>query len=140
MELYGFTRWAYCHKQAVMPEWTVEITGNPLRDLEQSLFDGPILNESGQRWLNERELDRVGGLRIQMFSNEHPPPHFRVFYQGETANYRISDCVQLNGGLEKFYRNIKEWHAQNQRFLIDSWNNSRPTNCPVGRYQEQTKA
>jgi hypothetical protein len=81
-------------------------------------------------------VDRFRGLRVEVFSNEHPPPHFRVKCGGETANYRISDGFQLNGGLEKFHGVIKNWHAGNKPKLIEAWNSRRPTDCPVGAYRE----
>jgi hypothetical protein len=75
-------------------------------------------------------------LKVEVFANEHPPPHFRVRYGGETANYRISDCEQLNGGLHKYERFIRQWHAKNKHSLIEQWNKARPSDCPVGRYIE----
>jgi type I restriction enzyme, R subunit len=80
-------------------------------------------------------VDRFAGLRIEVFANEHPPPHFRVKCNGETTNYRISDCEQLNGGLQRYYRVIQDWHATNKRALIDAWNRLRPIDCPVGEYR-----
>lgn len=97
--------------------------------------------ESSTRQLRLRcaltaEVARFHGLRIEIFAREHPPPHFRVWCGGETANYRISDCKQLNGGLSRYYPVIRNWHAQNKMKLIDMWNSRRPTGCPVGKYQE----
>jgi hypothetical protein len=34
-----------------------------------------------------KEIGRIGGLKISIFAREHPPPHFRVSFQGESANY-----------------------------------------------------
>jgi hypothetical protein len=84
----------------------------------------------------ERLVDRFGALRIEVFAREHPPPHFRVICGGESANYRIADCHQLNGGLRREYRIVREWHAQNKDKLIDAWNRHRPSDCPVGEYRE----
>jgi hypothetical protein len=55
-------------------------------------------------------VDRIHGLRIEVFAREHPPPHFRVSIGHESANYRISDCSQLNGGLQREYSVIRDWH------------------------------
>src|SRR5688500_10278947 len=55
------------------------------------------------------------GLRVEVFADEHPPPHFRVWRAGESANYRISDCGQLNGGLSRYRRAIRRWHTENKR-------------------------
>ena len=119
-----------------MPEWTVPITDErALQELEESLYQGPIIDDQGRRFLTEAQVARLGGLKIEVFSVEHPPPHFRVSFQGQTANYQISDCCQMNGGLQKFYRNIRQWHAEHKQELIDAWNRFRPTNCPVGVYR-----
>jgi hypothetical protein len=119
-----------------MFEWIVTIENGPaLEALLASLIDGPILNDTGIRYLTEKAVARVGSLKIEVFSNEHPPPHFRVIYNGETANYRIEDCIQINGGLSKFRRNVVKWHAENKDVLIAAWNESRPTDCPVGEYK-----
>ncbi len=104
-------------------------------DLAESFAQGPILG-NGRRSLTEKSVGQIGPLKIELFSKEHPPPHFRVSCQGETANYRISDCLKLNGGLERFDRNIRQWHAQNKQKLISTWDDRRPTNCPVGAYAE----
>jgi len=120
-----------------MSEWQIEIADSlSVKSLEESFFQGPILDDAGRRLFTEAEIDRIRGLKIEIFANEHPPPHFRVSYQGKTANYRISDCTQINGELREFRRNVKKWHAENKQLLIDSWNRFRPTNCPVGMYKE----
>lgn len=120
-----------------MPEWETIITDvGAVTTLGECFARGGLIDDAGKRWLNEEEVGRIGSLKISVFSNEHPPPHFRVSYQGETANYRISDCAKLNGGLDRFNRNIKKWHAVHKPMLIDTWNETRPNNCPVGRYRE----
>jgi hypothetical protein len=79
-------------------------------------------------------IERFHGLRIEVFSNEHPPPHFRVKCAEDSGNYRISDCEQLNGGLRKYHAVIREWHSKHKSKLIAAWNSSRPSDCPVGEY------
>ena len=116
------------------PEWSVEFRER-----------GALLGLLEPLFRAERALDddiqfalvlEVSGLRVEIFSREHPPPHFRVRYAGETANYRISDCVQLNGGLQRHYGFIQKWHARHKDDLIETWNRLRPSNCPVGAYRE----
>jgi len=65
---------------------------------------------------------------------EHPPPHFHVAYQGQDASFSIADCLRLPGvnGLERYESAIYNWWADNKHKLIEIWNASRPTNCPVG--------
>ena len=82
-----------------------------VRALQESFARGPIVDDQGRRRLGEAQVARLGSLKIEIFAREHPPPHFRVSYQGDTASYRISDCTKINGRLEKFERNAtRECH------------------------------
>lgn len=117
-------------------EWVIEAPENSVQQLIASFQAGPIINEKGQRFLTEELVANLNGLKIEIFSKEHPPPHFRVLYAGETANFAISDCSKLNGDLKKWEKNIKQWHSNNKQTLIDVWNKTRPSNCPVGEYRE----
>jgi hypothetical protein len=82
-------------------------------------------------------LDRIGPLQIQVFSNEHPPPHFRVICNAGRNDFKISDCTPLHGNeLSRFFRQIREWHKTNKQKLITTWNDTRPSDCPVGLYRE----
>jgi hypothetical protein len=77
---------------------------------------------------------RVNGLSVKIWADEHPPPHFHVSYQDQDASFSILNCARLPGvnGLERYDRIIGEWWRENQKLLIEKWNASRPTNCPVG--------
>ena len=81
-------------------------------------------------------VDRYSGLKIEIHANEHPPPHFHVECAAGEASFRISDGTKLNGDLESEARVIRKWHAKNKDKLIRTWNESRPTDCPVGEYKE----
>lgn len=116
-------------------EWIVEAPDKAIEELEQSFFQGPI-NEQGMRLLTEKKIAQIEGLKVEVFANEHPPPHFRISYQGETANYRISDGKRINGGLQKWDRNVQKWHENNKSRLIKQWDEMRPDDCPVGKYRE----
>ena len=76
----------------------------------------------------------VKGLSIIIWADEHPPPHFHVSYQGEDASFSIVDCSRLRGsrGVERYDGEIRAWWGKNQNLLIEKWNASRPTECPVG--------
>lgn len=79
-----------------------------------------------------------GRLKVEIFANEHPPPHFRVKFKNETANFRIKDCVALNGNptVIRNIREIRKWWSKNKQHLIDVWDESRPADCTVGKYVE----
>lgn len=124
-----------------MTEYLVRVD----EDLEIELFDdfagGAIeeFTERGEvRRIQKVHVDYLKGAKIEIFSNEHPPPHFRVKYQGSTANYSIKDCSRVNGSGEvtRFEKNIFKWWKKNKQILIDIWNERRPSDCPVGVYRE----
>lgn len=115
-------------------EWVVE-DAELTSSLEKSFIQGPMM-EDGRRLLVEETVGRFGAFKVQVFSNEHPPPHFRVVYNGETANYSIKDCTKLNGGLGRWEWNIRDWHSKNKLKLIAVWDRTRPDDCPVGKYRE----
>lgn len=71
-----------------------------------------------------------------MFSDEHPSPYFRVKFGGETDCFRISDGEPMYANsLKQYFCNIKKWHKDNKQLLINTWSNTRPADCPVGRYK-----
>ena len=120
-----------------MREWRISVDQAMVSDLEHCFLCGPLVDDAGTRQLEEEQFAAIGGLKVDIFSNEHPPPHFRVSFQGETNNFTISDCTPLNGSaLSRFFRNIKKWHKENKAGLIDFWNSKRPSDCPVGAYKE----
>lgn len=124
-----------------MTEWTVDVDDELLASLSESIRQGPVFEiKDGKalRLLTEETVERINGLKIQIFSNEHPPPHFRVVYQSSTANYDIANCDRLNGSgdILRYEKNIRLWWEENKPKLIETWNRLRPSDCPVGRYHE----
>jgi hypothetical protein len=111
-----------------------ELPDDTVEKLRQSFKNGPIVDDQGRKLLEEHSVAMLQGLKIEIFSNEHPPPHFRVSYSGETNNFRIDDCSPLNGNaLKKWFRNIKAWHQKEQKLLTRIWNDTRPSDCTVGK-------
>jgi len=122
-----------------MTEWSIDIPEELTSDLKSAMFIADIADQRSNLPQNALilTLDRIGSLKVQIFSNEHPPPHFRVTAAGENNNYTISDCTPLNGNaLNRFHRQICEWHKRNKQELINTWNDTRPSDCPVGQYRE----
>ena len=123
-----------------MAEWTVQVETSLVDALARSIQEGPvydIVEGQAQYLLTEETVARIQGLKVEIFASEHPPPHFRVKYQGSTANFKISDCSMLNGSgqITKFRKNVVLWWQENKQRLIDTWNQRRPSNCPVGEYR-----
>ncbi|WP_162241336.1 DUF4160 domain-containing protein [Methylobacterium sp. Leaf113] len=84
--------------------------------------------------IRPRLVARIDGLSVKMWADEHPPPHFHVDFQGNSASFSIVTGDRLAGvrGLEKYDKQIRSWWQLNRPALIEIWNTTRPTNCPVG--------
>lgn len=96
-----------------------------------------VWEENGELILlqNKHLVERLDGLRIEVFSNEHPPPHFHVKSPKVNASFTIQDCEKIEGSVDKKdYLKIKYWHQFSKPKLIDAWNSTRLTNCTVGEY------
>lgn len=123
-----------------MNEWIVSVPEDLTEKLVDSFCSGALYEVDGRELhlLEEETIGQFQGLKVEIFSNEHPPPHFRVKYQSSSANYKISDCSRMNGQGQvlKYERNIVKWWKDNKTELIDAWNRLRPTDCPVGLYKE----
>lgn len=124
-----------------MTEYVVSLEQSLADELALSIQGGEIIEMSPRGdtvYVKKQLVDSVGKLKVEIFSREHPPPHFRVKYQGNTANFRIDNCHPINGDREilKFKNNVYRWWEGNKAILIETWNRTRPSDCPVGEYQE----
>jgi len=118
-------------------------TLNDWTEYLDSLLHGPcaVWEENGELSLIEtRQLvEMVRGMRISIFSREHPPPHFHVKSATVDASFRIEDCVELDGHVDrKTYDKIRYWHGLAKPKLIAIWNETRPSDCVVGEYKHAT--
>lgn len=80
----------------------------------------------------------TGGIKIEVFSDEHPPPHFRLKHKNQTANYKIADCERMNGSLRLPQRAVRKWWQEYREDIANAWNKYRPADCPVGRIDTET--
>lgn len=88
----------------------------------------PILIEARQ------QLDLVDGLKIELYANEHPPPHFHVKGNDVNASFTIDSCSLVKGKVSsKNRKKIEYWHRYAKPRLIEFWNKTRPSDCNVGR-------
>ena len=95
--------------------------------------DGPVLLEIKQL------VERISGLKIEIYSNEHPPPHFHVITPNSRAAFRLDNCEIIEGSLpKKEKRKVEYWfHTMDaKKALIRIWNSTRPTGCSVGEFRE----
>ena len=89
--------------------------------------------DDGSLYSIRQLVAQFSGLKIEIYSKEHPPPHFHVKGGDVDAVFSISDCELIEGRLDGRRRNlIKWWHAKSKDKLVEIWNETRPYGCPVG--------
>jgi hypothetical protein len=121
-----------------MPHWDFELDDSAaLGDLWGTLNDPDPDPDPELSYLIKALVDQFEGFSVHIYADEHPPPHFRVTYAGESADFTIDTCEQIAGGLKRYRRKIRAWHGRNRRRLVQAWNKRRPTDCPVGPIAER---
>lgn len=118
------------------------VTWDEWAEYLDSLLNGPcgFLEDGGKlSLLEQRQLvDRVRGLKIEIFFDEHAPPHFHVRGSDVDASFRISDGILLQGCVSaRDRRAIDYWYERARPTLIETWNSSRPGDCPVGKFRQE---
>ena len=80
-------------------------------------------------------VDKLGKIKIEIYSNEHPPAHFHISANGNNASLAIDDCrVLKNSGFDpKVIKNIQDWFLYSKDRLIKVWNDTRISNCVEGK-------
>ncbi|MBC7891636.1 MAG: DUF4160 domain-containing protein [Sphingobacteriaceae bacterium] len=59
------------------------------------------------------------GIKIEVFPNDHNPPHFHVTYSGEKAIIDIQRLAIIQGSLPaKQFRKVVEWAETRQEILL----------------------
>jgi len=79
-------------------------------------------------------VEKIRNIKIKIYPNEHPPPHFHIESNGANASFAIDDCRKLknSGFSSKEIKNIKDWFTHSKDKLIEVWNKTRPSDCQVG--------
>ena len=79
----------------------------------------------------------IDGVTISINPRDHAPPHFHIKAGETNATLRISDGSLLKGFvLPRHDKLIKWWFQLSKPKLVTIWNETRPTDCPVGRIEE----
>lgn len=77
------------------------------------------------------EISRFFGIVVQMYYDDHSPPHFHAIYGGEEAQIGIDPIQILNGSLPSRAISLAiEWAALHQRELMENWNLMRRDQAP----------
>jgi hypothetical protein len=100
-------------------------------ELESFLGPESLSDPDGNSW--RYMLGWLGSAKIELFSDEHPPPHFHVRSPDFDAAFAIADCRLIQGQVSgRVHRRIREWFAQEKPRVVKMWNATRPRDCPVG--------
>lgn len=101
--------------------------------LEILLSEGYAVWTDGSLYEIRQLIARVNGLRIEVFSKEHAPPHFHVTSENIDAVFSVADGAFICGTIDGRSRKLVEWwYARARSVVISAWNESRPSDCPVG--------
>ncbi|HEX3666352.1 MAG TPA: DUF4160 domain-containing protein [Rhizomicrobium sp.] len=66
------------------------------------------------------------GIAVQMFFNDHDPPHFHARYGRAKALFRIADGKMIAGELPPTAeRLVHEWALARKPELEENWNRAR---------------
>ena len=66
------------------------------------------------------------GIIVEMYWNDHNPPHFHATYGGDKAEIEISTLGLLTGHLPpKAHALLIEWAALHQSELLARWESAR---------------
>jgi Domain of unknown function (DUF4160) len=71
------------------------------------------------------------GIVIQMFWQDHGPPHFHALYAEHEAIVSIRDVTVIRGTLPRRAANmVLEWAAQHRDELLEDWELCRRLQIP----------
>lgn len=63
------------------------------------------------------------GIVIQMFWNDHPPPHFHAAYAGDEAVIEIATSRVMYSEMQpRALRFVLEWTELHRDELMEAWN------------------
>jgi len=88
----------------------------------------------GQLYNIKQLVAKVNGLHFEINSKEHAPPHFHVKGGDIDATFSINDGEMLHGNIDNRRKALVGWwYTRSRDKLITVWNETRPSDCPVGR-------
>lgn len=92
-----------------------------------------IVNYNLGVYFIKKQIARIRNMKIEIYSNDHNPPHFHVKSNDLSINasFRLDDCALIKGNInsddvkriEAFYRD-----TETQQIMHDIWNKSKPDN------------
>lgn len=113
-------------------EHIVEIDVDQIRRLDMALVCAYRIN------VEKHLAYRGSGFKYEVFSNEHPPPHFRVLKGSDSAVFdlRTGDFIHGSGKIRKLRQCVSRTYPEIRSILIRRWNETRPSDCSVGPLED----
>jgi hypothetical protein len=100
------------------------------------LFENHSVSADGQLLSYRALVGYANGLRIEIHPNEHAPAHFHVRAQDIDASFSIEECLLLEGRIGSREQDlVRFWYKHSRQRLVQIWNETRPSDCPVGPRQ-----
>lgn len=67
-------------------------------------------------------LASFNGIKIQLYADEHPPPHFHARYAEFIAQIALDDLQVIEGSLPvPQLRQVREWASTRTSQLLVAW-------------------
>jgi hypothetical protein len=77
--------------------------------------------------------EKIGKIKFEIYPNEHAPAHFHVIIYDKNYSFSIIGCTPLFETTDsRTMKQIEYFYNNNKLKLIETWNELRPSNCPVG--------
>ena len=68
-------------------------------------------------------ISRFFGIVIEMYPNDHLPPHFHAIYGEYVGVIDINTLDMIEGDLSnRALKLVKEWASKHQQSLMNMWN------------------
>lgn len=78
------------------------------------------------------EISRFFGIVIQMYANDHGPPHFHARYGAGTARVRVDPVEVMESDLPgRALRLVLEWAMLHELELVVNWRRLRAGEAPT---------
>lgn len=100
-----------------------------LRELDAWLnkfFTSSSFTDNGELFFTKQQLGKVKQMKIEMYSNDHNPPHFHVKSNCGTVDavFALNDCTLIEGKISgKDKKIIEAYYTQLKPKLLDYWEN-----------------
>lgn len=97
--------------------------------LERYINRTVVNDEIGVYFIKE-QVGRIRNMKIEIYSNDHNPPHFHVKSNDLTINatFRLDDCSLIEGHVaSNDFKRIKAFYSdmKTQLLMKEMWNKSK---------------